>query len=129
MPIKDNLEKIVPYFLECINNKNYQEIIDINISKWSNYLVMLSWEDLIYYNLLVWAAYQETWDLYRANDYFDNYLYLVNAETLEKLLTPEWIEKIKDMNDYQKRFYLFWLELQHLWINYILPNESEFMGK
>ena len=118
-----NLKKIVPYFLKSINNKNYQEIIDINISKWSNYLVMLSWEDLIYYNLFVWVAYQETWDLHKADDYFENYLHLVKAENLDKLLTPEWIDKIQDMNDSQKRFLLLFTELNNLGLWYILPKE------
>lgn len=121
MQPKDQLKTIVPYFLKCIKDKNYQEIIDINTLKWSNYLVMLSWEDLIYYNLLVWAAYQEIWELNKANTYFDNYLQLVKVETLENLLTQEWKEKFKSLDDYWKRFMLLFTELNNLGLWYISP--------
>ncbi len=112
-------EEIRKYFLYFLSRKEFQKIINFNQHHWIENIKKLIWEELIHYNLLVWVAYQEVWELEKAEVYFDNYLSLVSPDTINNYLTKKWITKLNKANDEVKKFAMLCFEIERLGFKYI----------
>ena len=91
---------------------------NFNENKWIEFIKKLEWEELIHYNLFIWIAYQELWRLGQAEVFFDNYLSLVNPESISNFLSDEWLSKIEKADDRTKCFTIMCIEIEGLGLKY-----------
>jgi len=116
--------KLRESFLYLLKEKNFKKITNYNNVCWVENIKELEWEELIHYFLMVGIAYQELWELDKADLFYDFYLSLVNIESLVNILTEEWIEQIKNADDSTKKFYLLMYEIDYLWFKYKISKQQ-----
>lgn len=96
--INNNKKDIIGKLKQELINRNYNYIINYNKEKWNDIIKILSENDLKEYYIIVWASYQEEWDLENANFYYDLYLKELNLITNDiQLFKEKWIDDIQSM--------------------------------
>lgn len=95
-------------WLEVID-KSFESVIDYHLTMWLNDLKKINKNDINTYNLLIWASYQEVWELDKAYEFFRYYL---ENNSLSKK------DSLKGCNENVTKLFYLSKELSRYWLTY-----------